>query len=268
MKTARLALRAALAAALAVSFQAAFAQDAAKGEFKPEVGQAGKDVVWVPTPQSLVDLMLDTAKVTAKDFVMDLGSGDGRTVITAAKRGATAVGIEYNPNMVAVAQKAAKAAGVEGKATFMKADLFEIDLSKATVITMFLLNDINMKLRPKILDLKPGTRIVSNTFRMGDWEPDQEVSATKDCPNYCTAYYWLVPAKVGGSWTLEGGKLELKQEFQKLSGALRDAAISNAKMRGTEIVFTVGGTTYTGRVSGASMEGTTSAGGKWKATRN
>lgn len=268
MKTARLALRAALAAALAVSLQAAFAQDAAKGEFKPEVGQAGKDVVWVPTPQSLVDLMLDTAKVTAKDFVMDLGSGDGRTVITAAKRGATAIGIEYNPNMVAVAQKAAKAAGVEGKATFMKADLFETDLSKATVITMFLLNDINMKLRPKILDLKPGTRVVSNTFRMGDWEPDQEVSATKDCPNYCTAYYWLVPAKVGGNWTLEGGKLELKQEFQKLSGALRGAALSNAKMRGAEIAFTVGGTTYNGRVSGASMEGTTSAGGKWKATRN
>ena len=268
MKTARLALRAVLAAALAASFQAAFAQDAAKGEFKPEVGQAGKDVVWVPTPQSLVDLMLDTAKVTAKDFVMDLGSGDGRTVITAAKRGATAVGIEYNPNMVAVAQKAAKAAGVEGKATFMKADLFETDLSKATVITMFMLNDINMKLRPKILDLKPGTRIVSNTFRMGDWEPDQEVSATKDCPNYCTAYYWLVPAKVGGNWMLEGGKLELKQEFQKLTGTLRGNAISNAKMRGTEIVFTAGGATYTGTVSAAGMEGTTSAGGKWKATRN
>ena len=272
MTFSRLALRTALAATLALSTHAGLAQDAAKSEFKPEVGQAGKDVVWVPTPQSLVDLMLDTAKVTAKDYVMDLGSGDGRTVITAAKRGATAVGIEYNPDMVALAQKAAKAAGMEGKASFMKADLFQTDLSKATVITMFLLNDINMKLRPKILDLKPGTRVVSNTFRMGEWEPDQEVTATKDCPNYCTAYYWLVPAKVGGGWSLEGAKLELKQEFQKLSGTLSAPGksalvIANAKMRGAEIVFTAGGVTYTGRVSGNAMEGTTSAGGKWKAAR-
>ena len=270
MNFAPILARAAVAAAIALACPALQAQEVSKsrkGEYTPEVGQAGKDVVWVPTPQSLVDLMLDTAKVTPKDIVMDLGSGDGRTVITAAKRGATATGIEYNPDMVALAQKNAKAAGVEGKATFMKADLFETDLSKATVITMFLLNDINMKLRPKILNLQPGTRIVSNTFRMGDWEPDQEVSATKDCPNYCTAYYWLVPAKVGGTWTLEGGRLELKQEFQKLSGTLRDAAISNAKMRGAEIVFTAGGTTYTGRVSGTTMEGTTSAGGKWKAAR-
>jgi len=140
--------------------------------FEPQVGQAGKDVVWVPTPQALVDKMLDMAKVTPQDFVMDLGSGDGRTVITAAKRGARAMGIEYNPNMVDLSKKNAAAAGVTQRATFQQADLFETDFSKAQVITMFLLPSINMKLRPKLLELRPWTRIVSNTFTMEDWEAD------------------------------------------------------------------------------------------------
>src|SRR5512134_4066794 len=143
----------------------------ATSTYEPTVGQEGKDVVWVPTPQALVDKMLDMAKVTPNDFVMDLGSGDGRTVITAAKRGATAMGIEYNPDMVTLSQKNAADAGVSAKATFVKADLFEQDLSKPTVITMFLLPSINMKLRPKILDLRPGTRIVTNSFTMEDWQP-------------------------------------------------------------------------------------------------
>ena len=144
--------------------------------FEPKVGQAGKDVVWVPTSQALVDKMLDMAKVTPQDFVMDLGSGDGRTVITAAKRGATAMGIEYNPDMVELSKKNAAKENVSAKATFVKADLFETDFSKATVITMFLLPDINVKLRPKILNLKPGTRVVSNSFTMEDWEagPDRD----------------------------------------------------------------------------------------------
>jgi SAM-dependent methyltransferase len=133
----------------------------ATATFEPEVGQPGKDVVWVPTPQAVVDKMLDLARVTPKDFVIDLGSGDGRTVITAAKRGAHALGIEYNPDMVALSKKNAETAGVTDRAEFMQADLFETDLSKATVITMFLLPDINLKLRPKLLGLKPGTRIAS-----------------------------------------------------------------------------------------------------------
>src|ERR671918_2797234 len=145
----------------------------AKQEFKPEVGQEGKDVIWVPTPQELVEKMLDMAKVTPKDYVIDLGSGDGRTVITAAKRGAKALGIEYNPDMVELSKRNAAKEGVSDKATFVKADLFETDFSEATVITMFLLSSINMKLRPKILDLKPGTRVVSNSFTMGDWTSDE-----------------------------------------------------------------------------------------------
>src|SRR5829696_6004343 len=145
-------------AVVSMAWVAAHAQATTK-PFEPTVGQAGKDVVWVPTPQALVEKMLDLAKVTPQDFVMDLGSGDGRTVISAAKLGASAMGIEFNPDMVELSKQNAEAAGVTGKATFLKADLFEADLSRATVITMFLLPQINIKLRPKILDLKPGTRI-------------------------------------------------------------------------------------------------------------
>ena len=169
----------------------------AKQEYQPQVGQQGKDVVWVPTPQALVDRMLDMGKVTAKDYVIDLGSGDGRTVITAAKRGAKALGIEYNPDMVELSKRNAAKEGVTDKASFVKADLFESDFSQATVITMFLLPDINLKLRPKILGLKPGTRIVSNSFDMGEWKPDETVNVTEGCTNWCTAYLWIVPAKVG-----------------------------------------------------------------------
>ena len=139
-------------------------------DYEPSVGQEGKDVVWVPTPQALVDKMLDMAKVTPKDYVIDLGSGDGRTVITAAKRGSKALGIEYNPDMVELSKRNAAKEGVSDKANFVKADLFESDFSQAQVITMFLLPSINIKLRPKILDLKPGTRIVSNSFDMEDWK--------------------------------------------------------------------------------------------------
>ena len=150
----------------------------AKG-YEPQVGQEGKDVIWVPTPQALVDKMLDMAKVTPKDYVIDLGSGDGRTVITAAKRGSKALGIEYNPDMVELSKRTAAKEGVSDKASFVKADLFESDFSQAQVITMFLLSSINLKLRPKILDLKPGTRIVSNTFDMGDWKPDQTADGSR-----------------------------------------------------------------------------------------
>src|SRR5687767_1624193 len=221
---------------------AAYAQGTATGQkpFEPQVGQAGKDVVWVPTPQAVVDKMLDMAKVTKTDFVMDLGSGDGRTVITAAKRGARAMGIEYNPDMVGLSERNAKEAGVTDRATFVKADLFETDFSKAQVITMFLLPSINMKLRPKILDLKPGTRIVANSFNMEDWEADQTETITDDCTSWCTALLWIVPAKVEGSWQMPQGELKLTQQFQNVTGTLNGQAISEGKLRGEEISFKVG----------------------------
>jgi len=237
--------------------------------FEPSVGQSGKDVVWVPTPQATVDKMLELAKLTPQDFLMDLGSGDGITVITAAKRGARAMGVEYNPDMVALAQRRAAEAKVSDRATFVKADLFETDFSKATVVTMFLLPDINLKLRPKILDMKPGTRIVSNTFTMAEWDADETGTAGGECTTWCTALLWIVPAKVEGTWGTSAGDLTLKQEFQKLSGTLGSAAISDAKMLGEEITFTVGKTKYTGKVSGTAMSGTMSGGatGAWKATK-
>jgi precorrin-6B methylase 2 len=234
--------------------------------YEPQVGQAGKDVVWVPTPQVLVEKMLDMAKVTPQDFVMDLGSGDGRTVITAAKRGATAMGIEYNPDMVELSKRNAAAAGVSNKATFVKADLFETDLSKAQVITMFLLPSINMRLRPKILDLKPGTRIVTNSFTMEDWQADQSETVTNDCTSWCTAHLWIVPAKVEGTWQMPQGTLTLKQQFQMISGTLGSAAITDGRLRGDQIEFTAGGQKYTGRVEGMSMKGTV-GGASWAATK-
>jgi SAM-dependent methyltransferase len=237
-------------------------------EFQPQVGQDGKDVIWVPTPQALVDKMLDMAKVTPKDYVIDLGSGDGRTVITAAKRGAKALGIEYNPDMVELSKRSAAKEGVSDRASFVKADLFESDFSQAQVITMFLLSSINMKLRPKILDLKPGTRIVSNTFDMGDWRPDENATVP-GCNSWCTAHLWIVPAKVEGAWKLPQGELTLKQTFQNISGTLKSSngdTPVNGKLNGDQISFNAGTLSYTGRVNGNSMEG--SAGGnKWSATR-
>src|SRR5437763_14579991 len=192
----------------------------APSAFEPEVGQAGKDVVWVPTPQAVVDKMLDLARVTPKDFLIDLGSGDGRTVITAAKRGARAMGVEYNPDMVELSKNNARAAGVADKVEFVQADLFATDLSKATVITMFLLPDINLKLRPKLLGLKPGTRIASNTFTMGDWQPDVKQTVDSCDGSWCTALFSIVPARVAGQYKLPPGELQLKQSFPIHPGQL------------------------------------------------
>jgi precorrin-6B methylase 2 len=235
--------------------------------FEPTVGQAGKDVVWVPTPQALVDRMLDLAKLTPEDFLMDLGSGDGRTVITAAKRGARALGVEFNPDMVDLSRKNATAAGVAERATFTQGDLFEADLSKAQVITMFLLPSINMKLRPKLLDLRPGTRIVSNSFTMEDWVADEQANVTDNCQSWCTALLWIIPAKVQGSWQMPQGELQLTQQFQMLSGTLGGATISDARMRGDQIAFSAGGVKFTGTVSGNTMKGTASSGGAFTATK-
>jgi SAM-dependent methyltransferase len=229
----------------------------APSTYKPSVGQEGKDVVWVPTPQALVDKMLDMAKVTPSDFVMDLGSGDGRTVITAAKRGVRAMGIEYNPDMVELSKQNARKEDVTDRAQFMKADLFQTDFSKATVITMFLLPDINLRLRPKILELKPGTRVVSNTFTMGDWKADETGSPENCDGSWCTALLWIVPAKVAGTHKLPQGELTLKQEFQMLSGTLRAEGKTvpvEGRVRGEEVSIKAGGREYRGKVNGKALE--------------
>jgi len=246
---------------------AAVCAQPAKKDFEPQVGQEGKDVIWVPTPQGLVDKMLDMAKVTSSDYVIDLGSGDGRTVITAAKRGARAQGIEYNPDMVELSTKNAEKAGVSDKAKFSKADIFESDFSQATVITMYLLPTLNVKLRPKILDLKPGTRIVSHAFTMEDWTADQT-----DTFDGRTAYLWIVPAKVEGTWQLAQGELSLKQMYQMVTGSLKNGAGTipvNGKLRGDQLTLTAGNAEYTGRVDGNKIEGTVkgSTSGSWTATR-
>ena len=240
----------------------ASAQVAQEKKFEPVSGQAGKDVVWVPTPQVTVDKMLELTHVTPKDVVVDLGSGNGITVISAAKKGATATGVEFNPEMVALSRRLAKEAGVSDKATFIEGDLFEADLSKATVITLFLLPDINERLRPKLLELKPGTRIASNTFEMGDWEPDVRETVSP-CTSWCTALSWVVPAKVAGAWQLGDQKLTLSQHYQMVSGTLGSTPITNGRLKGEDITFTVGSQVYTGQVNGERMTGR-----GWSATRS
>lgn len=229
-------------------------------EYVPEIGQRGKDVVWVPTPQELVDKMLEIAKVTSNDFVIDLGSGDGRTVITAAKIGARALGVEYNPDMVALSKENARKEGIGEKAEFIQADLYETDLSKATVITMFLLPEINLKLRPRLLDLKPGTRIVSNTFNMADWKSDYEVTTEENWNSWNTAYLWIVPAKVGGTWKLGNGELNLIQEFQFVSGTFNSGgksySVSDGRLSGYSFSFTIDNEKYSGTVGDKEIIGT------------
>ena len=243
-------------------------------EYEPRVGQKGKDVVWVPTPQALVDQMLRLAKVTPQDYVVDLGSGDGRTVITAAKLGAKTLGIEFNPDMVELSKRNAVKAGVGEKARFVNGDIFQTDFSQATVVTMFLLPGLNLRLRPTLLDMKPGTRVVSNTFNMAEWQPDETATVSEDCSAYCRAMLWIVPAKVNGAWSLGQSELTVDQEFQYFRGRLTTgnvvAPISDGKLVADQISFTAGDTQYTGWVRGNTMEGTARKGGadaKWKASR-
>src|SRR6266480_929758 len=244
--------RLAALAALLLCFNVAAQQQ----KFEPQVGQAGKDVIWVPTPDDVVDRMLTMAQVTPSDFVIDLGSGDG-------KIGALALGVEYNPDMVKLSQNNAQAAGVAGKASFRNADIFATDFSQASVITMYLLPGLNMKLRPQILSMHPGTRVVSHSFTMEDWEAD-EISTVDGR----RAYFWVVPANVMGSWTLESNgqkiDLSLEQTFQKIIGTVALGAVHGGlrdpKLRGASISFAfVDGDgvrrDYTGRVTGTRMEG-------------
>jgi SAM-dependent methyltransferase len=274
------AILCALTVALSVAFlpQCSSAGETAR-QYQPEVGQQGKDVVWVPTPEALVAAMLDLAKVTQADYVIDLGSGDGRIVIAAAKRGARALGIEYNPDMAALSRMNAEKAGVSGRASFVQGDIFQTDFSQATVLTLYLLPDLNLKLRPKILNLKPGTRVVTNAFTMGDWEPDgsEEVEGR-------TAYLWIVPAKVSGTWywrTPSGNaELTLRQTYQKLDGSLRLGGkvvpLEAPRLEGDHVSFTAREAnpsvrTYSGRVKGDLIAGTAKvtggAGTTWTAQR-
>jgi len=238
--------------------------------YQPTVGQPGKDVVWVPTPEEMVEKALDLAAVTPNDFVIDLGSGDGRNVIAAAKRGARALGVEYNPDLVELSKRNAAAAGVGDRASFVQGDMFEADISKATVMALFLLPDNMKKLRAKFLDLKPGTRIVANTFGIEGWSPDESKTYEDGCNSWCTVMLWIVPAKVAGTWRVPSGELKLEQDFQNVSGTLGSAPIEKGRLRGDAISFTSGGAEYTGRVNGNTIEGTVkSADGQrpWTATR-
>ena len=265
-----------LAAALAIG-SAPAAQPSAG--YTPMVGQEGKDVIWVPTPQALVERMLAAAEVTPDDFVVDLGSGDGRTVITAAKKfGARALGLEYNPRMVDLSRRNAEKEGVADRAQFRHADIFATDFSDATVVTMYLLPTLNLKLRPTLLAMRPGTRIVSHAFAMDDWMPDLVESADGR-----KAYLWIVPAQVAGHWRIRvsGASaaqylVELTQKYQMLEGSARSGSatwrVRDGKVRGDEITFTVGdgagARAYSGKVAGDRMAGTTARGeGRWSAER-
>ena len=238
--------------------------------YEPTPGQAGKDVVWVPTPPELVEKMLDMAQVTPQDIVIDLGSGDGRNVIAAAKRGARAYGFEFNPDMVALSRRRAQEAGVADKATFIEGDMFEADISKATVLALFLLPSNLDKLAPKFLTLRPGTRIVNNTFNVTGWEADASETVEGSCTSWCTSLLNIVPARAAGTWKLGSNDLTLTQEFQVVSGSLGTTPIAGGRLHGEEITFKIGDTEYKGKVVGDRMEGVATTAGKrqnWSATR-
>jgi len=259
--------------AVALAAVSVWAQTPAQEKYKPTVGQPGKDAVWVPTSSAMVEKMLDMAKVTPQDFVMDLGSGDGRTIIAAAKRGARGLGVEYNQDLVDLSKRLAAEAGVGDKASFAQGDMYEADISKATVLALFLLPSNLEKLAPKFLKLEPGSRIVANTFWVEGWAPDEMQEMGDDCDNWCKSLLFIVPARVEGTWRLPRGELLLKQDFQMVSGTLTSDGIAtpiNGKLRGTEITFTVADAEYAGRVSGNTMKGTVKAGSRtadWSATR-
>lgn len=265
MNLPRSAYRGLLTVLVASFFTWSAQAQSAQNEFRPEVGQEGKDVVWVPTPQELVEKMLDMAKVTPRDFVIDLGSGDGRNVIAAAKRGARALGVEYNGDMVRLSRGIAVKEGVADKATFVEGDMYEADISKATVLALFLLPNNLQRLLPKFLDLKPGSRIVANTFGPDEWQPDERQSTGENCVTWCYALLWIVPAKVEGTWGSPQGNLTLSQKYQLISGTLAAGSqvksISNGRLRGEEIKFSIDGAEFTGRVNGDTIEGTTSQNG-------
>jgi hypothetical protein len=241
----------------------AFAQTTAQGTYKPTVGQEGKDAVWVPTSAALVEKMLDHANVTPQDFVMDLGSGDGRMIIAAAKRGARGLGIEYNAELVEYSKRQAAAAGVGDKAMFQQGDMYQADISKATVLALFLLPTNLEKLVPKFLALPPGTRIVANTFWVSDWTPDDTQKLEDDCQNWCTSHLFIIPARVEGKWRLPEGVLSVTQHYQMIDGSYAPNGGSTStvkgRLRGNAITLTLGDTEYEGMVNGRTIEAASKA---------
>ena len=227
---------------------------------EPVSGQPGKDVVWVPTPAETVELMLTVANVGPMDFVMDLGSGDGRNIIAAARRGARARGVEFNPDLVRLSQQRAAAAGGSDRAQFVEGDMFKADISQASVLALFLLPSNMLQLRSKFLDMTPGSRIVANTFGIEGWTPDR-TEGVPNCTSWCSVMLWIVPAKVAGAWQTSNGELTLKQDYQVISGTLGTTPVAG-RLNGDQITFTAGGTEYIGKVAGNRIEGT-----NWTATR-
>jgi len=237
-------------------------------EYVPVSGQAGKDSVWVPSPVSTVERMLDIAKLTPRDFVVDLGSGDGRNVILAAKRGARGLGVEFNPDLVELSKRNATKEGVAHLAQFVQGDMFAADFSKATVLALFLLPDNLRKLEPKFRQLRPGTRIVANTFGIDGWTPEQEVNITGDCTAWCKVLLYIVPASVAGSWRGGADRFEIAQSAQSISGAVvregKSVQLENGLIHGVQIRFTVAGARYAGTLKGNRIEGTVNSGGQRK----
>jgi SAM-dependent methyltransferase len=212
--------------------------------YEPKLRQPGKDVMWLPTPDAMVTRMLQAAKTTDRDLVYDLGAGEGRIPIAAAKQfGATAVGIEYDPALAALAGRNAERAGVKAKVTIIQGDIFKEDFSKATVVTLYLLPDLNFQLRPQLLKMKPGTRIVSHMWDMGEWEADEEFKVEGS-----DAYLWVVPAPVAGRWVVRDergffeGEIALTQQFQRIGGTLtlrgKTQPLLGAYVSGTTLGFT------------------------------
>ena len=209
------------------------------GAYEPQVGQAGKDVVWVPTPDEVVTRMLDLVQLQPGERMVDLGSGDGKITIAAGKRGAVAKGIEYNPEMVALSQRNAQKAGV--KVELVQGDIFVTDFSTVDVITLYLLPHLNERLRPTLLAMKPGTRVTSHAFRMGDWEPDETATVSGR-----EAHFWRVPANIEGTWAFTSGNsagptIRIRQQYQKIEGqgewGGRVAPLAEATVKGSLVKF-------------------------------
>jgi len=260
------------AIAASVSVNSVLAQSAESTKlgdekYEPRVGQSGKDAIWVPTNDAVADAMLKVAKVKPTDLVYDLGAGDGKIAIAAAKNfGATAVGIEYNKEMAELAQRNAVRAGVADKVRIINGDIFVEDFSKATVVTMYLLPDLNLKIRPTILKMAPGTRIVTNSFNMGDWEPDEIVGT-----GYAQGYFWIVPGDAAGKWTLKGmegsqqeATLQLTQRYQRVGGTIslygKTQPILGGSLVGNRLKFTFLDHSNQSRIIDVTLSGNTMSG--------
>jgi precorrin-6B methylase 2 len=259
-----------VSAVLTLSFLLALSpRPFAQAPFEPKPGLPGKDVVWVPSQAEVVEKMLDMAGVTANDVVMDLGSGDGRNVIAAARRGARAIGVEYNPDLVELSRRLAREAGVAEKATFVQGDMYQADISQATVLALFLTPEVLDQMQEKFLAMKPGTRIVLNTFPITDWEPDALETVGAPCTAYCRALLMIVPANVAGTWQAGEMSLRLRQDYQMVKGTLGTQEVTG-RLRGSEIALKSATTEYTGRATADRIEGTATTAGRqtrWTATR-